>query len=100
MAKYLYQILKIYNIKTKSTELFLSELLLPKPNSWNASFSGNNIPTLIVVELHNGKGFDDDSLCQSQSPTCTSDVSVNINCALKSGAKKKCKELLRNFCQG
>lgn len=51
-----------YNIKTKSTELFLSELLLPKPNSWNASFSGNNIPTLIVVELHNGKGFDDDSL--------------------------------------
>ena len=50
-----------YNIKTKISEIFKGEVLLPNPNSWSSSFSGNNIPTLIIVELHNGKQFNDNN---------------------------------------
>lgn len=46
-----------YNILSKNIKYTIEDILLPFPEEWASSFSGNNLPNLLILELNNELDF-------------------------------------------
>lgn len=49
-----------YHVKSHKIEPNIDNVFLPEPGRWSSSFSGNNVPTLLIYNLLNGKEFGED----------------------------------------